>query len=275
MISGGFINDRLGPRGVLLVGGSMFGVGMMLTGLASSVGGLIVTYGLVLGLGLGMAYGATISNSVKFFPDKKGLVGGIATATYGLSSVIIPPIANAIIQKAGIGNAFLILGGVFLAVILVCSFLVVKCPTGYAPEGYMPPVQAARAGGMDKNWKQMLQDPVFYVMIVMLTCGAFSGLMMTSQASPMAQKMVGMNVSLAATAVSVLALFNAAGRIVAGTLSDRFGRIAVLRGEAGVSSSATSVDESLESHIIALAAEESRLRGGELIRRDDFVAKNR
>ena len=71
MISGGFINDRLGPRGVLLVGGSMFGVGMMLTGLATSVGGLIVTYGLVLGLGLGMAYGATISNSVKFFPDKK------------------------------------------------------------------------------------------------------------------------------------------------------------------------------------------------------------
>ena len=157
MISGGFINDRLGPRGVLLVGGSMFGAGMMLTGLATSVGGLIVTYGLVLGLGLGMAYGATISNSVKFFPDKKGLVGGIATATYGLSSVIIPPIANAIIQKAGVSNAFLILGGVFLAVILVCSFLVVKCPAGYAPEGYMPPVKAARAGGMDKNWKQMLQ----------------------------------------------------------------------------------------------------------------------
>ena len=229
MISGGFINDRLGPRGVLLVGGGMFGVGMMLTGLATSVGGLIVTYGLVLGLGLGMAYGATISNSVKFFPDKKGLVGGIATATYGLSSVIIPPVAQAIIQKAGVSNAFLILGGVFLAVILVCSFFIVKCPVGYAPAGFVP-VQRAAGSGADKNWKQMLADPAFYIMILMLTCGAFSGLMITSQASPMAQFMTGMTPALAATAVSVLALFNAAGRIVAGTLSDRFGRVAVLRG---------------------------------------------
>lgn len=229
MISGGFINDRLGPRGVLLVGGGMFGVGMMLSGLATSVGGLIVTYGLVLGLGLGMAYGATISNSVKFFPDKKGLVGGIATATYGLSSVVIPPVANALIQRVGVSSSFLILGGVFLAVILVSSLFVVKCPQGYAPQGYVPAKRAA-GGSVDKNWKQMLSDPVFYVMIVMLTCGAFSGLMITSQASPMAQSITGMSAAMAATAVSVLALFNAAGRIVAGTLSDRFGRIAVLRG---------------------------------------------
>ena len=87
MISGGFVNDKLGPKGVLLVGGGMFGIGMMLTGLATSVGGLIVTYGLVLGLGLGMAYGATISNSVKFFPDKKGLVGGIAAVLVSVSLV--------------------------------------------------------------------------------------------------------------------------------------------------------------------------------------------
>ena len=76
----------------------------------------------------------------------------------------------------------------------------------------------------------MLADPVFYIMIAMLLCGAFSGLMITSQASPMAQKMTGMTPALAATAVSVLALFNVGGRIIAGMLSDRFGRVAVLRG---------------------------------------------
>ena len=76
----------------------------------------------------------------------------------------------------------------------------------------------------------MLSDPIFYIMIIMLMCGAFSGLMITSQASPMAQKMAGMSVGLAATAVSILALFNAAGRIVAGTLSDKFGRVTVLTG---------------------------------------------
>ena len=228
MISGGFINDRMGPKWVILTGGAMFGIGMILTGLVTSLPMIIVTYGLVLGLGLGMAYGCTINNTVKFFPDKRGLVGGIATASYGLSSVLVPPIANALNEKVGVSLSFVILGAAFLAVILVSSAFIVKCPADYVPKGYVAPARAASAEG--KDWKRMLSDPLFYVMIVMLTCGAFSGLMITSQASPMAQGMAGMSAALAATAVSVLALFNSAGRIVAGTLSDRFGRIAVLIG---------------------------------------------
>ena len=222
MISGGFINDRFGPRRVILVGGAMFGIGMILSGLAKSVGGLIVSYGLVLGLGLGMAYGATISNCVKFFPDKRGLAGGIATAAYGLSSVIVPPVANALIGSVGIDRTFFILGGVFLAVILVSSFFISAAPAAVAGP------RSGKAEG--KDWRAMLSDPVFYLMLTMLLCGAFSGLMITSQASPMAQRMTGMTPALAATAVSVLALFNVGGRILAGTLSDRFGRVAVLRG---------------------------------------------
>ena len=230
MISGGWINDKFGPRRVILVGGAMFGIGMILTGLAKSLGGMIVSYGLVLGLGLGMAYGCTVSNCVKFFPDRRGLVGGIATAFYGLSSVLIPPVANALIDAQGVSRAFFILGGVFLAVILASSFLIVGCPKGYVPAGYVPKARIARTDAVDKDWRQMLSDPVFYVMLLMLLCGAFSGLMLTSQASPMAQKMTGMTPALAATAVSVLALFNVGGRIVAGTLSDRFGRATVLCG---------------------------------------------
>ena len=222
MISGGFINDKFGPRRVILVGGAMFGLGMILSGLARSVGGLIVSYGLVLGLGLGMAYGATISNCVKFFPDKRGLAGGIATAAYGLSSVIVPPVANALIGSVGVDRTFFILGGAFLAVILVSSLLISAAPAAVAGP------RSGKAEG--KDWRAMLSDPVFYLMLTMLLCGAFSGLMITSQASPMAQRMTGMTPALAATAVSVLALFNVGGRILAGTLSDRFGRVAVLRG---------------------------------------------
>lgn len=233
MISGGYITDKLGgPRAVILIGGSMFGVGMLLTGLATTLTQVIITYGLLVGLGLGMAYGCTINNTVKFFPDKRGLVGGIATATYGLSSVLIPPVANALNNSVGVSMSFVILGIAFLVIIVTCSMFIIKCPADYVPEGFVPKV-AAVPGKMqtaDKNWKQMLADPVFYIMIIMLTCGAFSGLMITSQASPMAQRMAGMTVGRAATAVSVLALFNAAGRIVAGTLSDRFGRVTVLRG---------------------------------------------
>lgn len=231
MICGGYINDKLGPKWVILTGGVMFGVGMILTGLAQSLTMMIVSYGLVLGLGLGMAYGCTISNCVKFFPDKKGLAGGIATASYGLSSVIIPPVANALNNSIGVTGSFVVLGSAFLVVIIVCSIFIVRCPVGYTPAGYVAAAKRVNpAPANDKNWKQMLCSPAFYLMIIMLTCGAFSGLMITSQASPMARGIVGMSAGLAATAVSVLALFNALGRIAAGSLSDRFGRITVLIG---------------------------------------------
>lgn len=229
MISGGYINDKLGPRWVVFAGGLLFGGGMLASGFATSIPMLVVTYGLGCGLGMGLAYGCTINNSVKFFPDKRGLIGGIATATYGLSSVLVPPVANLLISGSGISQAFIVLGVAFVLIVGVFSQFILKCPENYCPAGYQP--KAAQGGAVlsnDKNWREMLADPTFYMMIFMLMCGAFSGLMITSQASPMAQSITGMGAGLAAMVVSVLALFNAAGRVVAGSLSDRFGRVTVL-----------------------------------------------
>lgn len=234
LISGGFINDRLGPRWVIFAGGIVFGAGMILSGFASGVPMLVAGYGLGCGLGMGLVYGCTISNSVKFFPDKRGLVGGIATASYGLSSVLIPPAANALIESRGVLGAFRILGIVFIIVICGSAFVIEKCPEGYMPQGYTP---RKRTGAEykpdssrteDKNWKEMLKAPVFYVMILMLTCGAVFGLMTISQVSPIAQNMVGMSVSSATAAVSILALFNAGGRVAAGIISDLIGRVRTL-----------------------------------------------
>ena len=230
LISGGSINDRLGPKWVIFAGGIVFGLGMIVSGMASNMAMLLVGYGLGCGLGMGLVYGCTISNSVKFFPDKRGLIGGIATASYGISSVLIPPVANAMIGRMGVQWTFRVLGIVFLAVICGGAFLIEKCPEGFVPTGYVPAKSAAgnRTTGTDKNWKEMLKDPIFYVMIIMLTCGAVFGLMMISQASPIAQNMIGMSVASAAAAVSVLALFNAAGRVAAGYVSDKIGRINTL-----------------------------------------------
>lgn len=186
---------------------------------------LILGYGIISGLGLGFAYGCTISNSVKFFPDKRGLIGGITTACYGLSSVILPPIATALIGAFGISNTFKILGIAFGIIVCGASLFVKKCPENYQPDGWNPPQQAAGVAAVDKDWREMLKSPIFYVMIAILVCGAFCGLMCTSQAAPIAQNMIGMTGAAAATAVSVLALFNAAGRIAAGHISDRIGRI--------------------------------------------------
>jgi MFS family permease len=226
MISGGWFNDRLGPKMVIGLGGIMFGGGMILSGFATSVGFLIVSYGLIAGLGLGMAYGSTISTCVKYFPDKRGIIGGITTAVYGMSSVILPPIVTIIVNKSDATVAFKVIGAVFLVIILVCTIFLEQCPDGYLPKGYTPPAAVASKKSMD--WKEMMSTPVFYVMLFLLTCGAFSGMMVISQASSIAQVMVGMTAIAASTAVSVLALFNAAGRILAGYISDKIGRINTL-----------------------------------------------
>lgn len=231
MISGGVVNDKFGPRWVVTAGGLLFGLGTFATGFATTVPVLIITYGLGLGLGMGLVYGCTVSNSVKFFPDMKGLIGGIAVATYGLSSVVVPPIANSLIQSFGVQAAFRYFGIAFAVIICVCACFIEKCPDGFMPEGYVPKNASGTGPAIqvEKNWKQMLSDPIFYVMILMLVCGAFSGLMIISQASPMAQTVIGLSSASAAMIVSVLALFNAGGRVLSGLLSDKLGGINTVR----------------------------------------------
>lgn len=230
MISGGWVNDRFGPGKVIFVGGILFGGGMILSSFATTVSMLILTYGLIGGLGLGMAYGCTVSSCVKFFPDKPGLIGGLATASYGFSSVLIPPVITAIVEASGVTTAFFGVGATFLVTISTCSFFVRQCPADFPPAGCAATATASRqSDSPGKDWKGMLASPIFYVMILLLTCGAFSGMMIISQASAIAQNMIGMSVASAATAVSVLALFNAVGRILAGSISDKIGCINTLR----------------------------------------------
>lgn len=236
MISGGWFNDRFGPRMVILVGGVMFGLGMIASGFVTSVGGLILTYGIISGLGLGMAYGCTISTCMKFFPDRRGLIGGVTTAVYGMSSVILPPVVTAIVAATDATVAFKAIGAAFVVIIGVCSLFVSQCPDGFVPEGWEPPAQTGDApAARNLDWRQMIATPVFWCMLLMLTCGAFAGMMIISQASAIAQNMVGMEPMAASLAVSVLALFNALGRIAAGTISDRIGRIGTLTGACALS----------------------------------------
>jgi len=229
MISGGRINDTFGPKKVIFFGGILFGGGMILSGFATSLNVLVLAYGIITGLGIGMVYGCTISNSIKFFPDKRGFVGGITTACYGFSSVIVPPVANILISNFGVTAAFKIIGATFLIIVCVCSFFIDKCPAGFIPEGWTPPASNGnKLNQNDKDWKGMLTSPVFYPMILVLLCGAFYGLMCSALASPLAQGMIGMSVAAATTVVSVLALFNTGGRIIAGYVSDKIGRINTL-----------------------------------------------
>ncbi len=230
MIIGGRLNDKFGPRWLIFFGGLVFGGGTFASGFATSMAFLVVTYGVGCGVGMGMIYCCTIGNSIKFFPDKRGLAGGIATASYGISSILVPPVANALINAIDVSHAFEVLGITFVIILCVGAFLVDRCPDDFQPMGWKPPENMELSSGEQTEypWKEMIKTPVFYVMMFTLMCGTLSGMMCISQTSGVAQQMVGLSVATATLCVSLLSLFNTGGRVVAGFVSDRIGRINTL-----------------------------------------------
>ncbi len=225
MITGGKIQDKFGPKWVIFAGGIVFGGGIFLSGLTKSLPWLYFSYGILGGFGMGLVYSCTIANTVKFFPDKRGLVAGMATAGYGFGPVLLAPLSQSLIASNGVLFTFKTLGIAYLVIIVVGSQFIMKAPAGYKPEGWEPPVSAASANtGKEKTWAQMLADPLFYLLFSMLTIGATSGLMIISQASPIAQEVVGVTPEEAAFAVSLVAIANMAGRISWGAVSDKIGR---------------------------------------------------
>ena len=235
MIPGGYINDRFGPRKLIFFGGLIYGLSLFLSGFAKSPGMLIVTYSLGVGLSMSVVYGCMIANSVKFFPDYRGLAGGIATASFGISGMVLPLLTNTLMEQFGVQASFWIMGVVFAVINCGGALFMEKCPDNFIPEGWIPPkreeagTSSTDRASVNKTWKEMLQDSIFYIMLMMLTCGATCGLMIISNASVIAQNLMGMDAASAAGVVSVLFLFNTGGRIIAGYLSDRIGRIGTLR----------------------------------------------
>lgn len=221
MIIGGKLQDQYGPRWVVFAGAFLFGGGMFASGFAESVSWLYVTYGLCMGFGLGTIYSCTIANTVKLFPTKKGLISGAATCVYGLATVVAAPLAQKLIVIYGVSEAFKILGIVYFVVVAVCSQFLIKADIEASDEVIL---NEAR----EKDWKQMLASPMFYVLMVMLLFGATSGLMIIGQASIMAQELIQVSAAAAAMGVSIIAVANALGRIVWGKISDRAGRYQVL-----------------------------------------------
>ncbi|MEH7107328.1 L-lactate MFS transporter [Bacillus sp. JJ1764] len=225
MILGGKLVDKGGARTAIFLGGSMFGIGFILSGLATAPWMLYITYGIITGIGQGIVYSSTIGNSVKLFPDKRGMAAGIVTAGYGGGTIVIAPIANALITSNGVQSTLVTLGMVFLVIILGCGLLVKACPVGYAPKGWTPPVvKGTQTGGVNIPWNQMIKKPMFYVIACMFLIGALSGMMVTSNASVIGQTMFGLSAATAALYVSLYSLSNCLGRVFWGAVSDKIGR---------------------------------------------------
>lgn len=224
MILGGFLTDKGLAKWSIVLGGVLFAVGFFLTGFATSTTMLYLSYGVLAGLGQGFAYSGALSNSIKLFPDKKGLASGIITAGMGGAAIIAAPIANAIIESSNVMNAFRYLGLAYVVIIILAGFFIKTAPKDYAPAGWSPAEQAGAPKTVNKNWQQMLATPAFYLIFFMLFTGAFAGLMIASNASTIGQRMFGLTATAAAGYVSLYSLSNTLGRVLWGTISDKIGR---------------------------------------------------
>lgn len=229
MIAGGSLQKKFGPKKVVMFGGILFGLGFILTSFINSVAMLYITYGILAGFGIAFAYGITISNTVSFFPDKRGLIAGISTAAYGMGSIVFPPIMQALIAAGGVLFNFRVLGIAFLIIIIVAAQFISECPAGWVPKGYTPPAPKpgmAATAAPDKKWTEMLRDGKFYLMFIVFTIFATAGLMVVSQGGSMAVAIGG--AADAAIAVSLIGIANTLGRVVWGWISDKIGRYPAL-----------------------------------------------
>lgn len=229
MIGSGFLLDRGYTRQLVIVGGILFGLGHVLAGLVTTIPLFYLSYGLIAGLGQGIMYSAALSNTIKFFPDKRGFASGLITGGMGAGSVLAAPIGRSLVSSVGVSQAFVILGCVFAAVVVLAGVVFVRqCPVGYAPAGWTPPTPVGGGAPVAMNWREMLATRRFWVLLPTFICGAFFGLMITSNLSSVAQGQFGLQAGTAALLVSLLALANALGRITWGSVSDRIGAVSSL-----------------------------------------------
>lgn len=238
MISGGWFNDRFGPKYVLTVGGLMIGAGLVLASCAESLLMLSVVYGLCFGFGVGLTYVSTLGTAMKLFPDRKGLAGGLVTMSYGLSSMCVPIAASNLIEHFGITFALLIFGLVCGSVIAATGILSGAATSAGVSHEITKALAALRDRPLaashltlpvqDKNWKEMLASPVFYAMLVLFICGSTGALMLIPSAVMISMQQIGLTAQAAAGCVSALAVANTLGRVSGGLISDRIGRLPTL-----------------------------------------------
>ncbi len=218
MILGGRINDRFGPRAFIPAGGLVMGIGFCLAARAATPLELILGYGLGFGPGLGFVYGSSVNTTLKLFPDHRGLAGVIATAAYGLSSVTLPPVAHALIETEGIEAALLTLGGVFMVVIAAGGLLLEKCPDGFAKQ-FTAAAPSKRTAAEECGWRGMLRSKRFPPMAALMLCGAIPGMMTISHCWSLAKDVAELEVGAASAMVSMLALANVFGMLLAGPMA--------------------------------------------------------
>ncbi|WP_255574714.1 OFA family MFS transporter [Austwickia sp. TVS 96-490-7B] len=229
---GGRIQDRRGPRTVAVVGMVMYAAGIVLSSFAQAPGQLwllILGYGVLGGIGLGLAYIVPIALLQKWFPDKAGLITGIAVGGFGFGAVITSPVAQTLIEadKTHPAAAFLPLGLAYLVAGVAGATVFRNPPAGWSPAGVVASGRTATTAveGRDFTVREALGTRQWYLLTVILTVCVTAGISLVSVAAASATAVAGYSAAGAAGLVGVMGLFNGAGRIGWAALSDRIGKM--------------------------------------------------
>lgn len=228
MIPAGKLQDKKGPRITALIGGLLVSAGFILTSQTTSYAMWVLGFGVLGGMGIGFGYAASTPPAFKWFPSSKtGMIAGIVVSGFGIAPVYIAPLANKLILTYGIQHAMLIFGIAFLIVVSACAMLLVNPPAGYVAvdKKAASKTTSTVAGSKSYATSEMLKSPLFYLLWFIFFISSGAGLMVIGSISGLAKSSMG---EAAFAAVAIMAVGNAAGRLVAGYLSDKIGRIATL-----------------------------------------------
>lgn len=220
-IFGGRLQDKYGPRIIALIGGLLFGAGLIGSAFAKSPAVMVLTFGVVSGLGMGFGYAAATPCAIKWFdPRKKGLISGIVVSGIGLSAVYIAPLTNYLLKSSNIQHTFLFLGILSIIAMTIFSLILRNPPVGYVPATNSN--KPATSHSADFRWQDMIKTRPFILLWLTYLMSATAGLMLIGHIASIA--LVQANWKAGFILVVVLAVFNATGRISGGFLSDKVGR---------------------------------------------------
>ena len=225
--AGGLWMRRVGPRRVALTAGVLYGLGVFLASFsANRLWWLYFSYGILGGIGLGLGYIVPVTTLVKWFPDRRGMITGIAVTGFGSGALITAPVATRLIAQVGALNTFAILGVVYFVAIVAAASFMRNPPAGYRPPGWTPSA-AQQQSARTYSLREAIGTWQWYGLWTLLFLNTTAGIAIISQAGPMAQEMAQATPAAAAALVGIISIANGAGRFVWAWLSDFIGRRAV------------------------------------------------
>jgi MFS transporter, OFA family, oxalate/formate antiporter len=229
----GYLVDRIGPRLMLGVGAVLVGLSWIFSGQAESLGRLYFWY-CVGGVGAGVVYGGTIGNALKWFPDHRGLCVGLTAGAYGIGTALTVSPIDKMIKASGYQHTLVFWGIVQGFAVLAMALLLAKPPEGWVPPNWKEKEAKikgkVRSSVRDMTPWQMLTQPSFYVIYLMMTMLSFGGLVVTAQLNPMAvsyhvdKVVVAFGMSALVMAITVDRYLNGLTRPFWGWVSDHIGR---------------------------------------------------